>query len=152
VRAIKSPGARAARGALEIDGLGHHVDSELNRQANPSQAPIRAELIGSNRCEAAGISACGYAPIFELCRELIAAGFNPTSALEAWRRQTLCLRVRSIGEGAGLTVTDDRHGTPRLRRHQKGPPGYVAGSPVAPTGNGQRVPTSEQQAIQRAVP
>ena len=44
---------------------------------------------------------CGYAPVLDLCRELLAAGFNPASPLEAWRRETLCLRVRSIGEGRG---------------------------------------------------
>jgi hypothetical protein len=139
VTPIKSPGALAARGASEIDGFGHHVVSELNRQTNLSQVPIRAELIGSNRCEAAGISACGYAPVFKLCRKLVAAGFNPTSPLEAWRCETLCLRVRSIGEGARLTVGDDRHGTPRLRCHQEGAQGYAAASPVVQIADRQGV-------------
>jgi hypothetical protein len=114
--ATKSPGARAARGASEIDGIGHHVVSKVNRQQTFAQTPIRATLIGSDRCEAEGLSAHGYAPVLDLCRELVAAGFNPASRLEAWRGDTLCLRVRSIGEGARLTVEDNRHGTPNLRR------------------------------------
>jgi hypothetical protein len=28
----------------------------------------------------------------------------------------LCLRIRHIGEAAQLTIEDDRHGRPRLRR------------------------------------
>jgi hypothetical protein len=60
--------------------------------------------------------------------------------------------VRSIGEGARLTVTDDRHGTPRLRRRQECPPGYVAGPPVVQTDKGLVVPTPLQRAMQRAVP
>jgi hypothetical protein len=133
----KSPNALAARGASEseIDSLGQLVVSDANRQQQFSQAPILATLTGSDRCEAEGVSAHGHAPVLELCRELIAAGFNPASPLEAWRGQTLCLRVRSIGEGARLTVTDDRHGTPRLRLRQERPQGYVAGSPVAPIGD-----------------
>ena len=95
------------------------------------QVPIHATLVGSDCCEAEGIGR-GYAPVFELCRKLVAAGFNPASPLEAWRGETLSLRVRSIGEGARLTVADDRHGTPRLQRRQDRPPGYVTGPPVAP--------------------
>jgi hypothetical protein len=76
------------------------------------QVPIHATLVGSDCCEAEGISGRGYAPAFELCRKLVAAGFDPVSPLEAWRGETLSLRVRSIGEGAQFTVEDDRHGTP----------------------------------------
>jgi hypothetical protein len=131
MRPIKSPGALAARGASEIDGIGHHVVSDNIRQELFAQAPIRATLAGSDRCEAGGISVRGYAAVLKLCRELVAAGFNPASRLEAWRGDTLCLRIRSIGEAARLTVTDDRHGTPRLRCHQ-GSQGYVSASPVVP--------------------
>ena len=45
--------------------------------------------------------------MLDLCRELVAAGLHPTSPLEAWRGDTLSLRVRSIGEGARLAVEDD---------------------------------------------
>ena len=77
-----------------------------------AQASIYATLIELDVCVAEGIIACGYAPILLLCRELVAAGFNPASPLEAWRGETLCIRVRSIGGGARLSVEDDRHGTP----------------------------------------
>jgi hypothetical protein len=85
VKTTKSPGALAAHGASEIDELGRHVVSEANRQQRFAQAPIRAELIGSSRCDAEGLSARGYAPVLELCRELVAAGFSPACPLEAWR-------------------------------------------------------------------
>ena len=81
-----------------------------------------------------GVSVRRYAPVFDLCRGLVAAGFAPACPLEAWRGETLCLRVRSISEGAQLTVADDRHGTPRLRRQQGCPQRYAAGSPVRQTG------------------
>ena len=134
---MKSPGAVAALGAFEMDGLGRHVVSEANRQGQLSQGPVRATLVGSDRCDAEGISSRGYAPMLDLCRELVAAGFDPASPLEAWRGEILCLRVRSIGESARLTVADDRHGTPRLRRRHERPQGYVAGSPVALNANGR---------------
>ena len=137
---IKSPGALAAHGASEIDGLGPHVVSQINRQQELPQAPIRAMLIGSDRCSAEGISARGHAAVLDLCRELIEAGHDPERALHAYRSGVLALAVRSLGEAAELTVADDRHGTPRLRRRQERPQGYVAGSPVAENANGREVP------------
>ena len=139
MRAIKSPGALAAHGASEVDGLGRHVVSETNRQLQLPQAPIRATLIGSDRWSAEGISARGYDPVFDLCRELVAPGRNPTSPLEAWRGETLCLRVGSIGEGARLAVAHDRDGTPCLRRRQERSQGHGAGSPVAQNANGREI-------------
>jgi hypothetical protein len=65
---------------------------------------IRAQLIGSNRCTALGVEAKGSAPVLDLCRKLLAAGHNPARVLEAYRSGTLCLRVRSIGEGARLRI------------------------------------------------
>jgi hypothetical protein len=132
----KSSSAAAALGSSLSARLGRQVGPKNNRQEGFAQAPIRAELIGSDRCEAEGITACGCAPVLQLCRELVAAGFNPACPLEAWRGETLCLRIRAIGEAARLTVADDRHGTPRLRRRQDRPPGYVAGSPVAQIADG----------------
>jgi hypothetical protein len=145
VKTTKSPSALAARGASEIDGPAQHVVSQINCHRHLSQAPIPATLIGSDRCEAEGLSARGYAPVLDLCRVLVAAGYSPACPLEAWRGETLCLRVRSIGEGALLTVADDRHGTPRLRRRQERPQGYVAASPVAQTAGGREVAIPAQQ-------
>src|SRR5215469_12081417 len=77
---------------------------------------IFAELIGSNTCEAAGSTVVDRAPVLALCRALLAAGEYPSRPLHAYRGEMLCLRVRSIGEGALLTIEDDQHGRPRLRR------------------------------------
>ena len=46
------------------------------------------------------------APVLALCRKLMAAGHNPATSLEAYRGEVLCLRVRSIGEAAMLTVKE----------------------------------------------
>ena len=75
---------------------------------------IRAELTGSTRASAAGITVTGHAPITRLCRRLIEAGHDPAARLEAYRGNTLSLRVRSIGEGAALTVKDSSTGRPRF--------------------------------------
>ena len=79
---------------------------------------IRAELIGSNACSALGITARGHAPVLALCQLLIEGGHDPNRPLFAYRGDTLCLRVRSIVEGAALAVEDDRRGTPRFRRRR----------------------------------
>jgi hypothetical protein len=142
----KSPGAVAALEASVSDQLGRQVAAKNNRQAGFAQRVIRAMLIGTNRCEAEGLSVCRYAPVLELCRELVAVGFHPACPLEVWRGQTLCLRVRSIGEAAQLTVADDRHGTPRLRRLQERPRGYAPGSPVAQIADGWGEPSPTQPA------
>jgi hypothetical protein len=76
--------------------------------------PTRAELSGG-RCSAVGITANGNAPVLALCRRLIEAGHDPTLPLEAYRGMTLCLRVRSIGEGARLTVHEGTRGRPRFK-------------------------------------
>jgi hypothetical protein len=47
-----------------------------------------------------------------------------------WRGDVLCLRIRSIGEAAQLTVEDDRHGRPRLRRWRNRARGCGAAPPV----------------------
>jgi hypothetical protein len=113
--AEKSPGAVAARGASE-DELCPHVVSEISVPETLAQAPIFAILLGSDRCTADGISVRAYAPVLALCRALIDAGYDPGRALLGHRGGNLALAVRSIGEGALLTVEDDRHGRPRLRR------------------------------------
>ena len=73
-----------------------------------SNAPIRAELIGSDQCNAGGLSITGTAPILAVCRALIEAGCAPTTALQAWRGTTLCLSVRTLAEGAKLAIDENR--------------------------------------------
>jgi hypothetical protein len=70
---------------------------------------IRARL-SDNTCSAAGVTASGRTPVLALCRELLAAGLGPDSAVEVFRAGTLALRVRSLVEGAALTV-DESNGT-----------------------------------------
>jgi hypothetical protein len=79
--------------------------------------PITTELTGSHRCECAShdLSASGHTPALVLCRELLIAGANPDSALAVCREGVLALRIRSIREGARLTVKDGKLGTPKFR-------------------------------------
>src|SRR5262245_21482830 len=113
----RSPAADETHGASKFDGLGRHVVSRTSLSQNFGQA-IRAELIGSNSCSALGITARGHAPVLALCQLLIEAGHDPNRPLLAYRGDTLCLRVRSIVEGAALAVEDDRLGTPHFRRRR----------------------------------
>ena len=98
-----------------------------------SSRVIRATLVGSNRCDALGLTGRGYAPVFALSRALVAAGHDPRRPLHAYRGDVLALTVASIGEGAQLTVEDDRHGRPRVRRWRERPKRYGAGLHVAQT-------------------
>jgi len=81
------------------------------------ETAIRAELIGSNRCAALGITVSATAPVLALCRQLIAAGHDPGLPLEAWCGPILCLRVRSIGEAAELRLATHGGGFERSRVH-----------------------------------
>jgi hypothetical protein len=89
---------------------------------------IRAELYGSDKCSTLGIAVRAYAPVLELCRQLVAAGHNPASRLEAYRLDVLCLTVRSIGEAADLEINGRGTGLKRRRA------AVGAASPVAPIG------------------
>jgi hypothetical protein len=71
---------------------------------------IRAEIFGSDTATAEGLSVTSGAPVLKLCRALLEAGHDPATPLEAYRGETLCLRVRSIGEGARLTVKPNATG------------------------------------------
>ena len=95
---------------------------------------LRAKLVGSNRCTAAGITASGQAAVLALCRQLIAAGFDPTTPLRCYRGDALALRVRSIGEGARLTVKDNRLGRPVFVRWHDRAASDAEGPPIAPIG------------------
>jgi hypothetical protein len=108
MRAAKSPGAVAALGASERDEPGRHVGSEVTFHRNFAQASIHATLVGSDRCEAEGISAQGASPVLAFCRKLLAGGIDPTRPLLAYRGKVLCLTVQSIAEGARLAVGESR--------------------------------------------
>ena len=83
---------------------------------------IRAELLGADCCTWLDLKACGAAPVLALCRKLVEARHNPALALEAYRGVILCLRIRSIGEGAGLRVATHGVGFERVPECTAGPP------------------------------
>jgi hypothetical protein len=74
---------------------------------------IRADLIGSDTCTALGITVEVNSPVLATCRALITAGHDPASRLHAFRGDVLCLRVRSIGEGAELEINGKGSGFKR---------------------------------------
>jgi hypothetical protein len=88
---------------------------------------VHAQLIGCDRCDAIGLIARSYTPVLQLCRLLVAAGFDPDHSLIAYRRGTLALRVRSIGEAAKLELNG--RGTRFVRCRQA----VRAAPPIAPT-------------------
>jgi hypothetical protein len=92
---------------------------------------IVARITDSNRCDAEGLTVIGHAPVLGMCRKLIEAGFDSTRPLKAYRGETLCLTVSSIGWGAGQTVEDNVCGTPSLRRWRKGQAAMVAAPHVS---------------------
>jgi hypothetical protein len=94
-------------------------------------SPVRAEIIGSDTATALGISVKAYAPVLELCRALISAGIDPSAPLEAYRGAILCLRVRTIGEGARVTVRTAGNGSPIFAL--EGPVGGAGASPTRQT-------------------
>jgi hypothetical protein len=76
--------------------------------------PVRGQMIGSDKATAEGITARGPTPVLALCRKLVADGVDPNRPLHAYRGDVLCLVVRTIGEGARLTVAEGPNG-PRFR-------------------------------------
>lgn len=75
---------------------------------------IRPELSKSDTCTAEGITVRANAPVLALCRKLIDAGYDPDSPLHCYRGNTLCLMIRTIGEGAKLAVREDNRRGLRL--------------------------------------
>ena len=79
-----------------------------------SQA-IRAELVGEHTCRANGVTVHSPTPILKMCRRLVKAGVNPATPLVAYRDDTLCLSVRSIGEAARLEINSKGSGFKKHR-------------------------------------
>jgi|SRR6516164_7440881 hypothetical protein len=97
----------------------------LNYAGHPGQAHhrrgvIRAELSGDT-CAALGITAQSSSPVLALCRQLIEAGHDPSTPLEVYRGETLALRIRSIGEAAGLEVNSAGTGFKPSRQPRPAP-------------------------------
>jgi hypothetical protein len=91
--------------------------------------PIRAELERDSIARAQGIMVSHSSPVLELCRRLVEAGIDPATPLEAYRGSTMCLRVRSIGEGAQLEVDPHLVGfIPRRERSADSPMSFDGAS------------------------
>jgi len=105
--------ADEARGVPELTQLGG-TGIRGNSLPNENTQAIRAELIGSDRCFALGMNVRSTAPVLALCRRLVEAGHDPATPLEAWRGDVLCLRIRSIGDGAALRIGTHGVGFERL--------------------------------------
>lgn len=113
----------------QSDRLGGAIASANTSKPQELTTPIRATLIGCDRCEVEGHTVRAYAPVLAMCRELVAAGYDPATPLEAYRGDMLCLKARSIGEGANLEINGDGVG---LRQRRK----PDAASPIAANASG----------------
>jgi hypothetical protein len=62
---------------------------------------------------------------------LIQAGHDPAQPAGAWRGETLCLHIRSIGEAAELSISDPDAGSgpPRFRAYNAR---WIGGAGTAP--------------------
>ena len=85
------------------------------RKTRDAKIPLIAELAGAETCSALGLTVTSSTPVLELCRRLIKAGHDPAAPLEAYRGIILCLRVRSIVEGAVLEINTKGTGFIRHR-------------------------------------
>jgi hypothetical protein len=104
------------------------MTSYNNRATGRNGLPLHAELLDSDTCSTAGITTAGNAPVLALCRRLLTAGLDSHAPLQVYRDGTLALTVRSIAEGARLTVKDDNRGIPRFRSRRPGPAGRARGA------------------------
>ncbi len=68
---------------------------------------IRAEITGNNTATACNITCKGRTPILTLCRALLRKGCDPSLSLRCYRGDVLALTIRTIGDGAKLTVKED---------------------------------------------
>ena len=132
--------------------LQNQFRNQKNLSDHPIQTAIRAELIGSDCCSALGMTGRSSAPVLALCRALVTAGQNPNRPLHAYRGDVLCLCVRSIGEGARLTIEDDRYGRPRLRRWRNRARGDGAAPASPPRVRALAWHHPPENSIQRGVP
>jgi hypothetical protein len=87
-------------------------------------AAIIAMLVGSDEASDLDKTAWFGSPILVLCRLLLAAGYDPTTPLEAYRGNILCLRIASIGQAANLRV----HPNGTHFRRRENPPIPKSGS------------------------
>jgi hypothetical protein len=104
--------SRADFQAGELEEVRDATSHEPATQGGDHDRLIRATLTGDDCCTAGVVTLTARTPLLALCRVLLANGFDPATPLQAFRGDTLCLMVRSIGMGAALTVAE--HDTPRF--------------------------------------
>jgi hypothetical protein len=107
--------ARRGRGRIEIWGPTDKMRCEIKRWA-----PWMSE--DDDTCSALGVTVRSSSPVLALCRQLVDAGHDPTTPLEAYRRNTLALRVKSIGQTAQLEVNADGTGFWQRAKARAAPP------------------------------
>jgi len=95
-----------------IDLLGGKINPARN--IPPKREHVIAELVGDDccRCQEIDAAVTANAPVLAMCRQLLATGVDPDRPLRVYRRGALALKVRSIREGARLTVKIAGNGTP----------------------------------------
>ena len=79
------------------------TESEKQRCGAPAGV-IVGQLVGSDIATALGLTAQSSSPVLLLCRELVAAGYDPATPMHVVRGDTLALIVRSIGEAIRLRI------------------------------------------------
>src|SRR5262245_29138065 len=98
---------------------------------------LRAELIGSSTCIAVNITTTGSAPVLAICRELLAAGVDPDTALDVcygtgWV-QGQSTPAAQFTADANVSGNRNRHNSPRLTDDRDSYGGYgCAGSKNPP--------------------
>jgi hypothetical protein len=114
-------------GARRVD---RDAERSLSNRPSKQTQVIRAELSGDDTASALGITAKAYTPVIALCTKLIEAGIDPSMPLEAWRGDTLALRVRSVGAAARLTINGKGTGFLRSAAVGRGPYMRKSGLPL----------------------
>jgi hypothetical protein len=72
----------------------------------------RVEITGNSTATACNITCEGRTPILKLCRALLRKAYDPSLSLRCYRGDVLALTIRTIGNGAKLTVKEDIPGRP----------------------------------------
>ena len=88
---------------------------------------IRADLIGSDTCIALGLTINSSSPVLALCRALVESGHDTAIALDGYRGDVLCLRVRSIAR----SPSSRRRLPDAITRSTRRASGCINSSPVA---------------------
>jgi len=99
---VKPAAIGAQRASEFVDE--QQVSGPEDNHSQALQQAIRADLIGSDTCIALGLAINSSSPVLALCRALVESGHDTAIALDAYRGDVLCLRVRSIGDAAALEV------------------------------------------------